>query len=209
MRNNIILALACVAVALPATAADSNTWHFDQYHSSAAFRIKHMMVTDVVGTVSGVTGQARFDGKNVKDLNVEAQLDPNTINTGDANRDTHLKSADFFDTKKYPTITFKSKKVVQDNGNYKVIGDLTIHGVTREVTLTMDPPSPIVKGPKGDEHVGTTATTTIDRGDYGITYNKTLDQGGVVLGEKVKIELNVDLVRDKETASGQSAEKKS
>ncbi|HEY9792268.1 MAG TPA: YceI family protein [Candidatus Obscuribacterales bacterium] len=199
-RTSIWMAIALVPLAMPALA--ENTWHFDGAHSGAQFKIKHMMVSNVNGTIRGVNGSAQYDGKNVKALQVDATLDATTIATGEPNRDKHLRSDAFFDVEKYPTITFKSKKVVAaEHGKYKLVGDLTMHGVTKEVALDMDKPSDVFKDAKGNEHIGTEAHTTVNRTDYGISWNKTLDQGGVMVGDPVDITLDVELVKDKETAS--------
>lgn len=191
--------VALAQIAAPAIAA-GNTWHFDAHHTAANFTIKHMMISNVNGTMHGATGTAEYDGKDLKSLKVEAQLDATTIDTGEPKRDEHLKSPDFFDVAKYPTVTFKSKRVEEKNGKYALVGDLTLHGVTKEVALDMDPPAR-VKDARGNEHVGTTAHTIINRSDYNITWNKSLDQGGVLVGDPVTITLDVDLVKDKETAS--------
>jgi polyisoprenoid-binding protein YceI len=204
-KNSLWLAVALAQLAAPALAA--NSWHFDTAHSGASFKIKHLMVANVNGTMNGVSGKAEYDGKAVKTMKVEAQLDAATINTGDAGRDKHLKSADFFDVEKYPTITFKSKKIIGRPGAYKLVGDLTMHGVTKEVALNMENPSPVVKDPKGNEHVGTSAHTKVQRSAFGISYNKQLDQGGVMVGDDVDITLDVDLVKDKESANSGAPKK--
>ena len=198
-KTGFCLAVALASLTLPVVAA--NSWHFDGSHSGASFKVKAWMVTNVPGTMKGMTGKVVFDPKNIKAMQVDAHLDPNTIDTGEPKRDTHLKTADFFDVAKYPTIDFKSKKVVKVGGKYKLIGDLTMHGVTKEVALNMDAPSKEYKDAKGNEMVGTEAHTTINRADFGITWNKVIDQGGVMVGEPVDITLNVIVKKDAETAS--------
>jgi polyisoprenoid-binding protein YceI len=198
-KNSIWMAIALAQLALPALA--ESTWHFDSAHSGAQFKIKHMMVSNVNGTIRGVSGNAEYDGKNVKAMQVDATLDATTIDTGEPNRDKHLRSDAFFDVEKYPTITFKSKKIIADHNKFKVIGDLTMHGVTKEVALDMDKPTDVYKDSKGNEHIGTEAHTTVNRSDFGISWNKTLDQGGVMVGDPVDITLDVELVKEKETAS--------
>ena len=198
-KNSIWVAIALTQLVVPALAAENN-WHFDSAHSSAQFKVKHLMISNVNGTIRGVSGKAQYDGKDVKAMQVDAQLDANSIDTGEPNRDKHLRSAAFFDVEKYPTITFKSKKVVSEHGKYKLLGELTMHGVTKEVALDMEKPTPIYKDDKGNEHVGTEAHTTVNRSEFGISYNKTLDQGGVMIGDPVDITLDVELVKDKETA---------
>lgn len=205
-QNGFWAAMALVQLAAsPALAAGG--WHFDAAHSSAQFRIKHMMVSNVTGTIHGINGKVDYDGMNLKGLKVEAQLDPATIETGEPNRDKHLKSGDFFDVAKYPAISFKSKKIIGAKGHYKMVGDLTMHGVTKEVAMDMDDPTPVVKDPKGNEHVGTSARAKIKRSDFGISWNSTLDQGGVMLGDPVDVTLDIDLVKDKGTAQSEGTKK--
>lgn len=195
---------ALLALAFTASAAQAADWDIDGKHSSANFKIRHMMISDVRGQIGGIKGTVSYDGKNVDDVKVTAQLDPATINTGDANRDAHLKNADFFDVTKYPSMTFESTGVVPVlRGGFKLGGKLTMHGVTRPVELTVDGPTEAIKDAKGGTRVGASATTTIKRKDFGLTYNSTLDNGGVALGEEVQVTLEIELVK-KDTASTQS-----
>lgn len=197
--KTLILSLALTAVASP-SALSANEWAIDTMHSGAQFRIRHMMVSTVNGSISGAKGNITYDGK-VKNLQVTADLDPKTINTNEADRDKHLKNADFFDVEKFPAMSFKSKKVVAAGKDYKLVGDLTMHGVTKEVSLDLQQPSPILKDKKGKEHVGTTATGKINRKDFGLNYNKQLDQGGLALGELVDITLDIEAERPAVVAS--------
>lgn len=193
-------------MAVPALAADQ--WEIDSRHSQASFSIRHMMVSNVRGTISSIKGSANYDGKNVKELNVNAEMDVNSINTADADRDKHLKGPDFFDVAKYPTITFKSDKVVQDaNGKFKLVGDLTMHGVTKKVELAVDGPTSIIKDPHGKERVGASATTRVNRQDFGIKYNSALDGGGLALGNDVDITLDIEMTKQK--AASEPTTKKS
>ncbi len=177
-----------------ATAKAVTTWNFDSAHTHAQFSVRHMMITNVKGEFAGVTGQARFDGSNPESLAVEATIDVSTINTREPDRDKHLKSADFFNVEKYPALTFKSKRTENGPNGLKLIGDLTIHGTTREVTLAVDGPTPPVKDPWGLTRVGASATTKINRKDFGLTWNQALEAGGVLVGDEVKISLEVELV---------------
>jgi polyisoprenoid-binding protein YceI len=190
-------AFAAVVAAITSPAAmAASEWKIDSTHSAAQFRVRHMMVSNVNGTIAGVTGTVSFDG-DPKSLKVDAQLDPKTINTNEPDRDKHLRTADFFDVEKYPTMSFKSKRVESAaEGKYKLIGDLTMHGVTKEVALDMDAPSPILKDKKGKESVGTSATTKINRKDFGMEFNHQLDQGGVALGEQIDVTLDVEAHRE-------------
>ncbi|MBY0547929.1 MAG: YceI family protein [Candidatus Obscuribacterales bacterium] len=195
-----------LALCLTASAAHAADWEIDGKHSSANFKIRHMMISDVRGQIGGIKGTVNFDGKNVDDIKVTAQLDPATINTGDANRDAHLKNADFFDVTKFPSMTFESTGVVPVlRGGFKLGGKLTMHGVTRPVELTVDGPTESIKDSKGVTRVGAAATTTIKRKDWGLTYNSTLDNGGVALGEDVQVTIEVELVK-KETPAGSATE---
>jgi polyisoprenoid-binding protein YceI len=193
IKKQIWLALALLPATAPVMAAN---WEFDSKHTEASFKIKHMMISNVVGTIHGVTGKAEYDGKNVKDLKVEAILDPAQINTGEPARDKHLKTADFFDVEKFPTITFKSEKVEGTGGKYQLIGDLTVHGVTKKVALEMDQPSEVITDKKGREHVGASAHVIVNRSDFGIYPGDK----GMMVGNPVEISLDVDMVKAKETA---------
>lgn len=195
-----------LALCLTASAAHASDWEIDGKHSSANFKIRHMMISDVRGQIGGIKGNVNFDGKNVDDVKVTAQLDPATINTGDANRDAHLKNADFFDVTKFPSMTFESTGVVPVlRGGFKLGGKLTMHGVTRPVELTVDGPTESIKDSKGVTRVGAAATTTIKRKDWGLSYNSTLDNGGVALGEEVQVTIEVELVK-KEAPAGSATE---
>ncbi|MCU1259706.1 MAG: YceI family protein [Bryobacterales bacterium] len=154
-----------------------------------------MMITNVRGTFSGITGTVIYDAANLGASSVEAEIDASTINTGDEKRDAHLKSPDFLDVEKYPKITFKSKSIAKAGDDVKVTGDLTIHGVTREVVITAEPLAPETKDPWGGIRTGTTATTKIKRSDFGLTWNSALETGGFVLGDELKLTLDIQLVK--------------
>ncbi len=205
-KVNFILPIAMIGFTVAPALAD--TWTIDDKHSQANFKVRHMMVSNVNGTISGVTGTAEYDGKNVAGLKVNADMDINTISTNEAGRDKHLRGADFFDTEKYPKMSFKSKKVVKDgSGKFKLIGDLTMHGVTKEVALAVDGPSTIVKDPRGKERVGASATATINRKDFGVAYNSILETGGVSISDDVKISLDIEMTRDGKKATSEKASK--
>jgi polyisoprenoid-binding protein YceI len=154
-----------------------------------------MMITNVRGSFSGVQGTVVYDPDDLKASSVDVTIDVNTLNTGDPNRDTHVKSADFLDAEKYPTITFKSKSITRDGDGLKVTGDLTIHGVTKEVVLNVDGPTEEQKDPWGNIRVGASATAKIKRSDFGLTWNAALETGGIMLGDDVKLELEVSLIK--------------
>lgn len=194
MRSGIFSVALSVLLMSPAFAA---TYKIDPAHSGAQFSIRHMMVSNVRGQFSKVNGTVEYDPKNPKASKVDASIDVATVDTRESSRDEHLKGPDFFDVSKYPTMTFKSKKVVSaTKGKMKVLGDLTLHGVTKEVVLNVDGPSAPIKDQKGTERTGASATATINRKDFGITYNKNLDGGGIALGEEVPITLEVELAKE-------------
>ena len=195
MQKRFVLTLAALLVLAFNAQAWAVTWKIDSAHSSAQFQVTHMMISKVNGSFSDVEGQVVLDGDDLSSATVEATIPAATIYTGTARRDAHLKSPDFFDVEKYPTLAFKSTKVTKaGDGSLKVAGQLTLHGVTNGVVLDVQPPSPAIKGPKGEGHIGLAASTTIHRKDFGISWNKTLDSGGVMISEDVKVTLNIELV---------------
>jgi polyisoprenoid-binding protein YceI len=171
------------------------TWKIDPAHSSAQFIVRHMMITNVRGGFSGVQGTVVYDPADLNASSVDVTIDKSTLSTGDANRDTHVKSADFLDVDKYPTMTFKSKKITKDGDGLKVIGDLTLHGVTKEVVLNVEGPTEEQKDPWGNIRVGASATTKIKRSDFGLTWNAALETGGIMLGDDLKLEFDVSLIK--------------
>jgi polyisoprenoid-binding protein YceI len=172
------------------------TYQIDPKHSSASFVIRHLMITNVRGSFSGVTGTIVYDPENPDETSVEAEIPASTLNTQDPDRDGHVKSADFLDAEKYPSITFKSKKVESaGDGELKVTGDLTIKGVTREEVLKVEGPSAESKDPWGNARIGASAATRIKRSDFGLAWNAALETGGVVLSDELKIELEVSLIK--------------
>lgn len=171
-------------------------YKIDPAHSSAQFIVRHMMITNVRGGFSSVQGTVAYDPENVGGTTIEATIDPTSISTLDAQRDTHLKSADFLDVEKFPAITFKSKSVASaGTGELNVTGDLTIHGVTREVVLKVDGPTAEGKDPWGNLRMGASAATKIKRSDFGLTFNAALETGGVLVGDDLKLELEVSLIK--------------
>ena len=182
------------AIAVPQTA--TTTWNVDPVHSVAEFKVKHMMISNVKGHFTGVTGNLTIDPTDVTRSQIEATIDVASINTSDAQRDAHLKSADFFDVEKFPTLTFKSKSITRaKNGDLTAGGDLTIHGITREVVFAVEGPTEPGKDPWGNTRIGASATTKINRKDYGLTWNAALETGGILVGEEVTITLDVQFVQ--------------
>jgi polyisoprenoid-binding protein YceI len=177
------------------TPAAVSTWNLDPVHSVVEFKVKHMMISNLKGQFTGITGVLTLDNDITKSR-VEATIDASTINTRDPQRDTHLESADFLDVEKYPTLTLKSKSVKRtgaDEGT--VIGDLTIHGVTREVVFQVEGPTPPGKDPWGNTRLGLSATTKISRKEFGLTWNAALEAGGFLVGDEVTITLDVQFVK--------------
>jgi polyisoprenoid-binding protein YceI len=178
------------------------TYEIDPAHSSAQFSVRHMMITNVRGGFSSIKGTVVYDSDNPGASTVEATIDASTIATLDAQRDAHLKSADFLDVEKYPTITFKSKKVVLNGKDEATVtGDLTIHGVTQEVTLKVEGPTGEGKDPWGNIRIGASAATKIKRSEFGLTWNAALETGGIMVGDELKIELDVQMIKAAATAA--------
>jgi polyisoprenoid-binding protein YceI len=171
------------------------TWRIDPAHSIAEFRVKHMMIANVKGQFSKVSGALFLDEADLANSRVEATIEAASIHTRDEQRDAHLKSADFFDVEKFPTLHFKSKgiSIVRD-GELSVEGDLTIHGVTRKVRFAVEGPTPPTKDPWGNIRVAISAITKINRKDFGLTWNAALETGGILVGDEVTITLEVEFV---------------
>ncbi len=176
--------------------AASEAWKIDPAHTAAGFAVKHLMISTVRGEFKGVTGTVNWDRQDITKSTVEVSIDTSTVNTGEPKRDAHLKSPDFFDVAKFPTISFKSKKVErEEGGKLKVTGDLTIRGVTKEVTLNVEGPTAPVKDPWGNQRAALSATATVNRQDFGVKWNQTMDGGGVVVGDEVKITIDLEMVK--------------
>ncbi len=177
------------------TPASTTTWNIDPAHSSAEFKVKHMMISNVKGSFSGLSGALTEHASDSTLSSVEASIPVATISTGDPQRDGHLKSAEFFDAEKYPTLNFKSTKVVRQGDAYEVTGDLTIHDVTKPVTFAVDGPSAPGKDPWGNTRIGLSATTKINRKDFGLGWNAALETGGFLVGEEIAITLDVEFIK--------------
>jgi len=178
-----------------AQAATRTTWKIDPVHSHIEFSVRHLMITTVKGRFTGVDGTVVIDDANPADSEVTVRIDASTIDTREPQRDAHLRSADFLDVEKFPSLTFKSTRVSDRKGSdFTLTGDLTIHGVTREVALAVTEEG---RGadPWGGERAWFSATTKINRKYYGLTWNQALETGGVVVGDEVKIHLDLQLVK--------------
>ena len=182
--------------AQPQTYPAISTWNIDPVHSVAEFKVKHMMISHVKGHFTKVSGILRMDESDITKSSVEATIDASSITSRDPQRDAHLQSADFFDVQTYPTITFKSTTITpKSKEELSVEGNLTIHGVTRPITLAVDGPTAAAKDPWGNMRVGLEAETKIKRKDFGLEWNSTLETGGVLVGEEVIITLDVQFVK--------------
>jgi len=182
-------------IALAAPALAQSTWEIDPVHSSVQFGVRHLMISTVRGKFPKFTATAVGDEKDAAHASVEASIDVASIDTGEPKRDGHLKSADFFDVEKYPAITFKSTKVeAAGERRFKLHGDLTMHGVTKPVVLDVEA-TPEVKGMRGETRAGAHATTKINRKDFGINWSKSMDGGGVVVGDDVDVTIEVEGVK--------------
>ncbi len=191
----IFAAAICALTFVTANAAGTQTWTLDPVHSNISFSARHMMISNVKGEFDKFSGTITANDDDPKSVEIEATIDAASINTRDPKRDNHLKSPDFLDVAKYPTITFKSVKIEPDgDGKWKVTGNLTLHGVTKLVVLKVTGPTPEIKV-MGSPRRGASATATIDRRDFGISFNKTLDSGGLVVGNDVPIMIDVEAVR--------------
>jgi polyisoprenoid-binding protein YceI len=196
IMKRLLTAVSVVLIlALPLLVSASD-YRLDPDHYSIQFKIRHLTVSNVTGTFQRATGTATFDDRDPAASKVEATIDTASIDTGHAKRDEHLRGPDFFDVAKYPTITFVSRKVEKAGpGKMKIIGNLTMHGITREVTIDVEGPTPEIKDPWGNFRRGVSGTAKINRNDFGITWNKTMDTGGLIIGEEVSIYIDVEWIR--------------
>ncbi len=195
MKRIIASLSTIVALALPAFAFAS-TWTIDPDHSNIGFKVRHLMVSNVKGSFDKHSGTVEIDDKDITRSKVNISIDTNSINTNVQKRDEHLRSADFFDVAKYPTMTFVSKKVAKaGKDKLKITGDLTLHGVTKQVVLDVVGPTKESKDPWGNIRKGATATTKINRKDFGLVWNAALETGGVTVGEEVTITLEIEMIK--------------
>lgn len=172
-------------------------WTIDPAHTSVTFGVRHMMVSTVRGEFQKVTGKVSWDPSRPDATTIEASIDVASVNTREPQRDAHLKSADFFDVEKYPTIEFRSRGAGRaKNGVIELVGDLTIHGTTRVVALEVEGPTPEHKNPYGQTVIGASARTSIKRSDFGMTWNTVLEAGGLLVGDEINIQLDIELRRE-------------
>jgi polyisoprenoid-binding protein YceI len=182
------------------TLADTTTsWALDPAHTSVTFRVKHMMVTNVRGEFQSVSGTAVWNPAHPEKSSVDVTIDVASVNTRDEKRDAHLRSADFFDVEKFPTMTFRSKGITRKkDGQLELVGELTIRGTTRIVVLDVEGPTPPHADPWGGTRIGASARTSIKRSEFGMMYNSVLEAGGVLIGDEVTIEIDAEFIQKKE-----------
>jgi polyisoprenoid-binding protein YceI len=197
MKNRVPSSLIALALMIAAPlAASADTWQIDPVHTTVEFTVRHMMISNVRGLFTKVAGTITAKDSDPASVKVEATIDTSSIDTRSADRDADLKSANFLDVAKYPTMTFKSKKIEPAGpGKWKMVGDLTLHGVTKEVTLDVQGPTAPIKDPWGNTRAGASAATKINRKDFGLTWNKALETGGAVVGEEVTVSIDVEAVK--------------
>jgi polyisoprenoid-binding protein YceI len=199
MKNWIsrILVALVLTISMP-LAASADTWQIDPGHTSIQFTVRHMTISSVRGQFDKFAGTITVTGNNPASASIDVTIDTASIDTHSADRDADLKSTNFLDVAKYPTMTFKSKKIeTVGHGKYKVIGDLTLHGVTKPVTLAVEVPGPPIKDPWGNMRAGASATAKISRKAFGLTWNKLIEAGGAMVGDEVSISIDVEAVKKK------------
>ena len=195
MRNRMILAGAVLFVMAPAL-LHAAPWELDPDHTGVHFKVRHLMISSVQGEFEKVSGKIVYDEADITKSAADITIDAASVNTRVAERDKDLRSPNFLDVAKYPKIAFKSKRVEKaGNGTLKMTGDLTIHGVTKEVVLTVNGPTPAIKDPWGNYRVGGQATTKINRKDFGLVWNAALETGGVMVGDEVEITIDVEIYK--------------
>jgi len=197
MKRIITTVCTIIAFTLPTLAAASS-WTIDQDHSNVGFKVKHLMISNVKGEFRTFNGTLELNDKDVTKSKVVVNIDTNSITTGVTKRDDHLKSPDFFEVAKFPAMTFVSKRIQKSGDDkLKVYGDLTLHGVTREVALDVEGPTKAYKDSWGNIKRGVSATTMINRKDFGLVWNKAIESGAVVVGDEVTISLEVEMLQKK------------
>ena len=195
MRRRMILATAVLCLAAPGL-LHAAPWEFDPDHTGVHFKVRHLVISSVRGEFEKVSGKIVYDEADITKSAADITIDAASVNTRVAKRDDDLRSPNFLDVAKYPKITFKSKRVEKAaDGTLKMTGDLTIRGVTKEVVLTVDGPTPTIKDPWGNFRVGGQATTKINRKDFGLLWNQTLETGGLAVGDEVEITIDVEIYK--------------
>jgi polyisoprenoid-binding protein YceI len=195
MSRSLIVLVVVIAAPI---AASADTWQIDPGHSTVGFTVRHMTISSVRGQFDKFTGTITSKGSDPASVSIDVTIDTASIDTRSSDRDADLKSANFLDVAKYPTMTFKSKKIeAAGTSKWKVVGDLTLHGVTREVTLAVEGPTAPIKDPWGNTRAGASATTKISRKNFGLTWNKAIEAGGAVVGDEVSVSIDVEAIKKK------------
>jgi polyisoprenoid-binding protein YceI len=195
MSRSLIVLVVVIAAPI---AASADTWQIDPGHSTVGFTVRHMTISSVRGQFDKFTGTITSKGSDPASVSIDVTIDTASIDTRSSDRDADLKSANFLDVAKYPTMTFKSKKIeAAGTSKWKVVGDLTLHGVTREVTLAVEGPTAPIKDPWGNTRAGAFATTKISRKNFGLTWNKAIEAGGAVVGDEVSVSIDVEAIKKK------------
>ena len=196
-RRSVIFATLLFLLATVSAFAQTSNWNIDPAHTTAQFTVRHLGISNVTGNFTKVSGTVAFDEKDITHSQISASIDVNSVDTRVEMRDKDLRSPNFFDVEKYPTIEFKSKSIRKNGDKLQMVGDLTIHGTTHEVTLDVDGPTAEISDPWGNARRGLSATTAINRKDFGLTYNNLLKTGEAAVGDNVKIQLDVEIVKKK------------
>jgi polyisoprenoid-binding protein YceI len=203
VRGGTLLVTLGVLPMFPTLAATS-TWQLDSAHSAATFAVRHLMISTVRGEFSKVTGTVQVDEVDVTKSRVDVTIDTTTVNTREPDRDEDLRSDHFLDVKEFPAMTFHSTKVEKAGaGKLKVTGNLTLRGVTKEVFFDVEGPSAAVKDPWGNLRMAVSATTKINRQDFGVKWNAKMDNGGVVVGDEVTVIVDAEMVKEASSAASQ------
>ncbi len=194
LKRGVLLALSLF---LATTMVQAETWNVDKSHSSIGFSVRHLVVSKTTGGFGEFEGAVEFDGKDLAAGTVNITVQMASVDSDDADRDTHLRSAEFLDTEKFPTMSFTSKKVIpQDDGSFHLVGDLMIKGVTKEVTFAAEF-NGVAGDPWGNTRAGFSANTKIDRQDFGVSWSKALDGGGLVVGDEISIQIELETIKAK------------
>ena len=183
-----------MATTAPVTGTQTTEWEIDSAHTGAHFSVKHLMVSTVRGQFRKVTGRVWLDEGQLTRSRIEVEIDATSLETGEPKRDAHLRSADFFDVEKYPKLNFRSTRIEGRGEEFVVTGELTMHGVSRQVTLMVESLSPPMKDPYGRLVRGVSAVGKLNRKDWGLGWNAALETGGVLVGDEVKLQIDAELV---------------
>ncbi len=194
MNGKLILIALIIGLFAVSVAFASDEYEIDVVHSSIGFSVRHLMISNVTGNFNDFSGKLLFDEDDLTKSSVEIGIKTASVNTNNENRDNHLRAADFFNAEKFPEITFKSSKVEKSGETFVLLGSFTMHGVSKEISIPFEFIGKIM-GPMGKQILGFEGSTKLDRKDFGITWNKTLDEGGLAVGNEVKIQLNIEAVK--------------